>query len=77
MGLEIMKAYSKTNLANRYIRPSKLPASSFILFDQKSNGFLRLYINYQGLNNFKMKNRYPLLLIGELLDRLRRVKQFI
>ena len=76
MELETLKAYIETNLANEFIRPSKSPAGAPILFDQKSDGSLRLYVDYQGLNNLTIKNRYPLPLIGELLDRLERAKQF-
>ena len=68
--LKTLKAYIETNLANKFIRPSKSPAGASILFDQKSNGFFRLYVNCQGLNNLTIKNRYPLPLIGESLDRL-------
>ena len=75
--LETLKAYIKTNLANGFIRPSKSPASAPILFNRKSDGFLWLCIDYQGLNNLTIKNRYPLLLIGESLDRLGRTKWFI
>ena len=73
---ETLKAYIETNLANRFIRPSKSPAGAPILFDRKPDGFLQLCINYQGLNNFTIKNRYPLPLIGESLDRLRKTKRF-
>ena len=38
--LETLKAYIETNLANGFIRLSKLPASTLIVFDQKSDGFL-------------------------------------
>ena len=75
--LETLNAYIETNLANKFIRPSKFPTAAPILFDQKSDGFLRLYVNYQDLNNLTIKNWYPLLLIGELLDKLERAKQFI
>ena len=75
--LETLKAYIKTNLANGFIRPSKSPAGAPILFDRKSDGFLQFCVNYQGLNNFTIKNRYPLPLIGESLDRLGKAKQFI
>ena len=44
--LEIIKAYIKTNLANRFIRPSKSHASAPILFNRKSNGFFQLCVNY-------------------------------
>ena len=74
--LETLKAYIETNLANGFIRPSKSPAGALILFDRKPDGFLRLYVDYQGLNNLTIKNRYPLPLIEESLDRLGRAKQF-
>ena len=74
--LETLKAYIETNLANGFIRPSKSPNGASILFDQKSDGFFQLCVNYQGLNNLIIKNRYPLPLIGESLDRLERAKQF-
>ena len=75
--LETLKAYIETNPANRFIRLSKSPASTFILFDQKSNGLFWLYVDYQELNNLMIKNRYLLSLIGELLNRLGRTKRFI
>ena len=77
MELETLKAYIETNLANGFIGPSKFSAGLPILFNQKSDGPLRLCVNYRGLNNLTIKNRYPLPLIGELLDRLERAKQFI
>ena len=54
--LKILKIYIKTNLANSFIRASKLPASALIFFVYKSNGSLRLCGNYQGLNNLTIKN---------------------
>ena len=74
--LETLKAYIETNLANGFIRPSKSPAGAPILFDWKLDGSLRLCVDYQGLNNLTIKNRYPLPLIGESLDRLGRAKRF-
>ena len=74
--LETLKAYIETNLANGFIRSSKSPAGAPILFDRKSDGSLRLCVDYRGLNNLTIKNRYPLPLIGESLDRLGRAKQF-
>ena len=74
--LETLKTYIKTNLANGFIRPSKSPAGASILFNKKSNGSLRLYVNYQGLNNITIKNRYPLPLIDESLDLLGRARRF-
>ena len=68
--LETLKAYIEINLANGFIRPSKSPAGTPILFDQKSDGSFWLYVDYQGLNNLTIKNRYPLSLIEGSLDRL-------
>ena len=73
---ETLKAYIETNLANGFIKPSKSPARTPILFDQKSDGSFRLCIDFQSLNNFMLKNQYPLPLIGELLDRLGRARRF-
>ena len=55
--------------ANGFIRPSKSPAGAPIFFDRKSDGSLRLCVDYRGLNNLTIKNRYPLPLVGESLDR--------
>ena len=74
--LETLKAYIETNLANGFIRPSKSPAGAPILFDRKSDGSLRLCVDYRDLNNLTIKNRYPLPLIGKSLDRLGRAKRF-
>ena len=62
--------------ANGFIRPSKSPAGAPILFDRESDGSLRLCVGYRGLNNLMIKNRYPLPLVGESLDRIGRARQF-
>ncbi len=74
--LETLKAYIKNNLANGFIRPSKFPSGATILFDKKSKGSLRLYVNYQGLNNLTIKNWYPLYLVEESLNRLSWTQRF-
>ena len=74
--LKTLKAYIKTNLANGFIRLCKSPAGALILFDRKSDGSLWVCVDYQSFHNLMIKNRYPLLLIGESLDRLERTKQF-
>ena len=66
MKLEILKAY----------KPSESPAAAPILLDKKLDGSFCLCVNYRGLNNLIIKNRYPLLLIGEAMDCLGRAKQF-
>ena len=74
--LETLKTYIEANLASSFIRPSKSPASTPILFVRKKDNSFRLYINYRGLNNLMIKNRYPLPLIGESLDHLVCAKRF-
>ncbi len=74
--LETLKTYIETHLKTGFIWPSKSPAGAPILFDKKPNGSLHLCIDYQGLNNLTIKNRYPLPLIREALDRLDRAKRF-
>ena len=74
--LETLKTYIKTNLANSFIRSSKSSAGASILVDRKPDGSLCFCVDYRGLNNITIKNRYPLSLIGELLDRLGRARRF-
>ncbi|KAF2192934.1 DNA/RNA polymerase, partial [Zopfia rhizophila CBS 207.26] len=47
-----------------------------MLFILKKNRKLRLYINYKYLNKAIIKNYYLILLILELIDKLRRAKYF-
>lgn len=59
-----------------FITPSSSPAGSPILFVKKKDGTLRLCVDYRKLNAITVKNRYPLPLIGELLDQLRQAKVY-
>ena len=74
--LEMLKTYIKANLASSFIGPSKSPTSVLILFIWKKDGDFRLCIDYQRLNNLTIKNCYPLLLIGKLLNCLGCTKRF-
>ena len=58
------------NLSKGFIRASSLPAEAPILFVKKSDGSLRLCVDYRGLNAGTIKNRYLLPLIIETLMRL-------
>ena len=75
--LEIFKAYIETNLADGFIRPSKSPTNTFILFDRNKDKSLQLCVNYKSFNNLTIKNRYLLPLIEELFNRLGRVRRSI
>ncbi len=74
--LETLKTYIKTYLKTGFIRPSKSPAGTSVLFDKKPDVSFRLCVNYRGLNNPTIKNRYSFPLIGEYLDRLGRANRF-
>jgi hypothetical protein len=71
-----LDAYLKENLEKGFIRPSQSPAGAPILFVKKSDGSLRLCVDYRGLNKITIKNRYPLPLIQENLDRLKSAKYY-
>ena len=74
--LETLKTYIESHLKPRFIQPSKFSAGASILFNKKSDGNFWLCVNYQGLNNLRIKNWYPLPLIREALDQLSRAKLF-
>ena len=66
--LKTLKTYIKNNLANSFIQPSKSPTKALILFDRKPNRSFCLCVNYSGLNNITIKNKYPLSLISKSLN---------
>jgi hypothetical protein len=74
--LETLRKYVEDNLRKGFIRHSQSPCGAPILFVKKPDGTLRLCVDYRGLNKITTKNRYPLPLIGELLDRISRAKFF-
>jgi hypothetical protein len=51
-------------------------AKVFILFTLKKDGTLRLYVDYRDLNRITVKNRYPLPLINETIDRLSKAVRY-
>jgi hypothetical protein len=74
--LRALKEYIETNLKIGRIRPSKSPAGAPIHFALKKDGSLRLCVDYRGLNAITVKDRMPLPLISEALDRLVHAKIF-
>ncbi|EAL22396.1 hypothetical protein CNBB2750 [Cryptococcus deneoformans B-3501A] len=74
--LEALREYLDENLKKGFIRPSESPAGAPILFVKKKDGSLRMCVDYRGINKITIKNRYPLPLIAELLDRLKSAKVF-
>ena len=73
--LAALKEFLEENLAKGFIRESKSPAGAPILFAPKKDGGLRFYVDYRGLNAITVKNRYPLPLITEIMDRVTKATQ--
>jgi len=64
------------NLDKKFNRESSSPAASPILFVKKKECSLRLFVEYRGLNEGTIKNRYPLPLVKETFMQLPRAKIF-
>jgi len=69
-----VKKYFNDNLSKGFITPIKAPYLSLILFILKANSNLRFYIDYRKLKIIIKRNRYPLLLIEEVNDKIIRYK---
>jgi hypothetical protein len=57
-------------LKKGYIRPNVSHWGAPILFVKNKDGTLRLYIEFQRLNKYTIKNKYPLPRIDDLFDQL-------
>ena len=69
--LRALQEYLCSALAKRWIRSSISPAGAPVIFVPKKGGTkLRLYVDCRGLNQITRRNRAPLPLISEILDRL-------
>jgi hypothetical protein len=71
-----LDAFLKENLETGRIRPSKSPMASPVFFIKKKDGSLRLVQDYRALNDITVKNKYPLPLISELVNKLQGAKYF-
>ena len=68
--------FLEENLKTGRIRPSKSPFASAFFFIKKKDGKLRPVQDYRKLNEITVKNRYPLPLISELIDKLKSAKYY-
>ncbi|EUC60435.1 Transposon Tf2-1 polyprotein, putative [Rhizoctonia solani AG-3 Rhs1AP] len=69
-----LKNYLDEHLAKGSIRHSKSPAGAPVMFVKKSDGSLRLCVDYRKLNAITVKNRYPLPLQQDLVEKLQGAK---
>jgi hypothetical protein len=74
--LKELKLQLEELLAKGYIKPNKSPYGAPVHFVHKKDGTLRMCVDYRALNKATVKNRYPLLRIDDLFDRLSRAKVF-
>ena len=67
---EELQKFIDKHLERGTIRWSKSPYAASFFFIKKKNGKLRSVQDYQPINEWTIKNRYPLPLIPQLIDRL-------
>jgi len=71
-----LDSFLEENLHTGQIRPSKSPMAAPVFFIKKKDGSLRLVQDYRALNSMMVKNKYPLLLISELVSQLHGARYF-
>ncbi len=65
-----VKKYLNENLSNKFITSSQIFYFSLVLFALKANKDLQFCMNYRKLNVIFKRNRYFLLLIDEIIDKI-------
>ncbi len=71
-----MENYLTESLAAGIIVPSSSPARAGFFFVKKKDGSLHPCIDYRGLNDITVKNRYPLPLMSSAFEILQGAKVF-
>ena len=66
-----LQEFLTEHLKKGYIRPSKSPYASPFFFIKKKDGKLRPVQDYRKVNEWTIRNRYPLPLIPELINRVK------
>ncbi|TFY79332.1 hypothetical protein EWM64_g4682 [Hericium alpestre] len=74
--LKELDKFLEENLRKGYIRESKSPWAAPFFFISKKDGKLCPVQDYRELNKHTIRNKYPLPLIGELIDKLKGAKVF-
>jgi len=73
---EEVQAFVEDQLRKGYIQPSKSPQISPVYFIAKKDGTRRMVQDYQHINQWMIKNGYPLSLIVDILDGVGKRKVF-
>jgi hypothetical protein len=73
---EELKCWLDDNLSKGFIRTSSSPTATPILFVKKGDGSLQLVVDYRGIDEGTIKNRYPLPVLQDTLMNLSKAKWF-
>jgi len=73
---EKVREFMKEQLRKKYIWPSKSPQMVPVFFVGKKDGKKRMVQDYQYLNEWTIKNNYPLPLISDVLENIGMKKLF-
>ena len=73
---EALRAQLDLDLKRNFIQPSKSPYGAPVLFADKKGDAKRMVLDYRLLNKITIKSKYPLPLISEILDQLRKARIF-
>jgi len=69
--------FIQEQLRKGYIRPSKSPQTAPVFFVRKKDGKKWMVQDYRYLNEWTVKNNYPLPLISDVLENIRTKKVFM
>ena len=73
---EEVREFVKEQLRKGYIQPSKSPQTALVFFVGKKDGKKRMVQDYYYLNEWTIKNNYPLPLISDVLENIGMKKVF-
>ena len=73
---QALEEFIKEHQRKGYIRPSKSPYAAPFFFIKKKDGKLRPVQDYRKINEWTIRNRYPLPLIPELIARVKDATRF-
>jgi len=73
---EEVQSFVENQLRKGYIQPSKSPQTLPVHFVAKKDGKRRMVQDYRHINQWTVKNGYPLSLIADILDRVGKRKVF-
>ena len=74
---EEVREFVKEQLRKGYTQLSKSPQTALVFFVGKKDGKKRMVQDYQYLNEWTIKNNYPLPLISDVLENIGMKKLFI